>query len=109
MVWRLAIKPFPLQLVPYQAGHSGPPVDTALGIHTKREVTDRGRWQSQSSSSEVREKREIDSTPQPAPDRKARLGGLVLCPRHRRRYAVASDARHEVSERGGFLMDLSGM
>ena len=33
-----------LHVVPYQARHSGPSIDAALGTRTRKELKDRGRW-----------------------------------------------------------------
>ena len=47
--WRQAVSQLPLDLVPYQARHSGASLDAARGLRTRKQIMDRGRWRSQSS------------------------------------------------------------
>ena len=62
-------------------------------------------------SSAIRETRQVNGQSQSTLDGMARLlraGRLVLRPHHARRSGVPLDPSHEVSERCGFVMDLSG-
>ncbi|CAE7423542.1 SLC34A1 [Symbiodinium pilosum] len=48
-VFREACQDLRLQLVPYQARHSGPSIDRAKNVRTQEEVRKRGNWQSRQS------------------------------------------------------------
>lgn len=47
--WRMVLAKMPVHVVPCQARHSGASLDAARGYRTRKEITSRGRWQSQSS------------------------------------------------------------
>ena len=47
--WRRVMKRLPFEAVPYQARHSGASLDAARSYRSRKEIMERGRWQSQSS------------------------------------------------------------
>ena len=47
--WHQVMKELPLRMVPYEARHSGPSIDSALGLRTRKEVQEQGRWSSDKS------------------------------------------------------------
>ena len=54
VVWHKALKrlrllDYVMKLVPYMARHSGPSIDAARSLRTRREIKDRGRWASDRS------------------------------------------------------------
>ena len=48
-VFRICCQDLQLQLVPYQARHSGPSIDRAQNVRSQEEVRKRGGWQSRQS------------------------------------------------------------
>ena len=47
--WRRVVKRLPFEPAPYQARHSGASLDAARSYRSRKEIMERGRWQSQSS------------------------------------------------------------
>ena len=47
--FRRACEKLGVKAVPYQARHSGPSIDAALGLRTREEIRARGRWASAKS------------------------------------------------------------